>query len=85
MTDHALTPNERFLLVWLGQEDFSQYGECHGAALDALIVKGLAQVHGEESGINNNFIAKGRDLMYRAVSLTESGWAARKLIKEDEP
>lgn len=85
MTDHDLTPTEKFLLIWLSKEDFSQYGECHGTALDSLVAKGLAQIHDEESGINNHFIAKGRDIMYRAVSLTESGWEARKQIKEQEP
>lgn len=68
-----LTSQEQFLLEWLGKEDVSQYGECHGAALDRLIDLGLAQLHGEESGTDNPFIAKGKSLMYRAVSLTELG------------
>ena len=80
MTD--LTAREKFLLVWLGNEDFSQYGECHGTALDSLIAKGLAQLHGEDSGFNNTFIAKGHDIMFRAVSLTDAGRAACKVIKE---
>ena len=73
-----LTSSEKFLLDWLSREDFSQYGECHGKDLDALVAKGLVQVHGEDSGWNNTFIAKGRDIMFRAVSLTEAGWEARK-------
>jgi hypothetical protein len=31
----ALTLSERALLKWLGDEDFSQYGECRGKDLDA--------------------------------------------------
>lgn len=73
MTD--LTGSERDLLKWLGQEDFSQYGECHGTTLDSLIAKGFAQVH--EPGQHQNFIANDfggtKGDMYRAVSLTEAG------------
>ena len=72
---------ENDLLRWLGQEDFSQYGECHGKTLDALIEKGLVQIHGP--GEHQNFIAKGTDLMYRAVSLTEAGIAALAKGQED--
>jgi hypothetical protein len=61
------------LLDWLRED--GQYGECHGKALDVLIAKGLAVVEGEESGLNNGFIAKGTDIMYRRVSLTEAGRA----------
>ncbi len=71
MTD--LTAAERHLLDWLSKEDFSQYGECHGKSLDALIAKGLVQVHG--AGEHQNFIAKGTSEMYRAVSLTDAGIA----------
>jgi hypothetical protein len=74
MEQPALTEDEADLLDWLGQEDFSQYGECHGKALDALIAKGLAQVHG--SGEHQSFIAKGTSLMFCAVSLTQAGIAA---------
>lgn len=35
---------EKDLLEWLGQEDSSAYGECHGDQLDALIAKGLVEV-----------------------------------------
>lgn len=72
-----LSPEERDLLTWLGEEEFSQYGECHGAALDALIAKGLAQRH-PGTGRNNTFIAKGDGPMFEAVSLTEAGVARRK-------
>lgn len=71
-----LNAGELYLLRWLGESDASQYGECHGKALDSLIRKGLAQVHGEDSGFDHAFIAKGTGLMYRAVSLTEEGFAA---------
>lgn len=70
-----LTSGQQFLLRWLSQEDFSQYGECHGNDLDALVAAGLAQLHGggeHQSG----FIAKGSGDMYRAVSLTDAGRAA---------
>jgi hypothetical protein len=76
MTD--LTASERDLLHWLSREDFSQYGECHGKALDRLVALGLAQVHGEETETNNTFIAKGRGIMFRAVSLTDAGWGVAK-------
>lgn len=39
------TDAEQFLLEWLGKEDFSQYGECHGKSLDRLVELGLAQIH----------------------------------------
>jgi hypothetical protein len=74
----SLTADEADLLRWLAQEDFSQYGECYGKALDALIAKGLAQLHGP--GEHQSFIANDRagtkGMMYRAVSLTEAGIAA---------
>jgi hypothetical protein len=78
MNTVALTPDETALLQWLGREDFSQYGECHGRALDGLIAKGLAQVHG--AGEHQRFIANDhagtKGMMYRAVSLTEAGIAS---------
>jgi hypothetical protein len=51
----------------------AQYGECYGPSLDSLIAKGYAVVDDEESGLNNSFIAKGRDLMYRTVTITDAG------------
>jgi len=83
MTDHDLTPEQEFLLVWLGNEAFSQYGECFGARLDALIAKGLAQIHTDRA-LQAGFIAQGDSAMYLAVSLTEAGWAARRHVKENE-
>lgn len=74
-TTPDLTKDEQFLLEWLGEEDFSQHGECGGRSLDGLVAKGLAQVHGP--GEHQYFIAEGLDLDYRAVSLTEAG---RKLL-----
>jgi len=70
-----LASNERVLLEWLRKDD-GQYGECYGGTLDGLIAKGLVKVHGEESGLNNGFIAKGTSIMYRAVSITDAGRAA---------
>lgn len=71
-----LTTEERLLVKWLGEEDFSQYGECKGSALDRLVVLGWAQVHGVETETQNSFIAKGRGIDYRAVSLTDAALAA---------
>ena len=71
----TLTASERDLLEWLSREDFSQYGECYGKDLDALIAAGLAQIHGP--GEHQVFIAKDylgtKGIMFRAVSLTEAG------------
>jgi hypothetical protein len=67
-----LTKGEHALLTWLSFDD-GQYGECKGATLDSLIAKGFAVVGGEDSGFDNTFIAKGADLDYRAVSITEAG------------
>lgn len=58
---------EKDLLEWLGQEDSSAYGECHGEQLDALIAKGWAEVGPTPSG---------RSRMYARVWLTEAGLAA---------
>lgn len=63
------------LLVWLAESDFSQYGECHGRNLDSLIAKGFVKIH-EGRECQSGFIAQGDSLMYRAVSLTETGIAA---------
>ncbi len=69
------TASEQFLLEWLGKEDFSQYGECHGSSLDALVKAGLAEIH--EGRTNQiGFIAQGDTAMHRAVSLTDAGRAA---------
>lgn len=78
-----VTPGERFLLVWLGEKEFSQYGECHGTALDALVAKGLAQVHTNRE-LQSGFIAQGDSAMYLAVSLTDAGRAAYADIKKGE-
>jgi signal transduction histidine kinase len=67
-----LTSSEKMLLEWL-QKDDGQYGECHGKTLDGLIERGLVVVQGAESGMVNGFIAKGADIMFRAVSITDAG------------
>lgn len=70
-----LTDSETGLLLWLAEADYSQYGECHGPDLDNLIKFGLAQVHGKGE-YDSGFITAGVDsdsIMYRAVSLTETG------------
>lgn len=71
-----MNDDERLLLAWLAKEETNQYGECHGPTLDALMAAGLAEVMGEETGTQNNFIAKGYGIMYRAVRITEAGRAA---------
>jgi hypothetical protein len=70
-----LKEGHRYLLEWLSKEDFSQYGECKGAALDRLIELGLAQVHKPDIG-QSGFIVRGHALDYCAVSLTDAGRAA---------
>jgi hypothetical protein len=70
-----MTQEERALLAWLGQEEFSQYGECHGKHLDTLIAQGFVQVHDGRHG-QSGFIAQGDSPMYRAVSLTDAGRSA---------
>lgn len=82
MTD--LTPSERLMLVWIGDDEYAQYGECYGKTLDELIAKKLVQVHTERE-LQSGFIAKGDALMYMAVSLTLTGRAARTAIKEQTP
>lgn len=73
--------NDRDLLEWLAQSNYSQYGECYGASLDRLIGQGLARIHepGEHQG---SFIAQDnagkRGIMYCAVSLTDKGRARLK-------
>lgn len=67
-----LTKDEQLVLEWLGKEDYSQYGECHGSALNGLLEKGLVQIHqGREH--QSGFIVQGDTDMYRVVSLTEAG------------
>jgi hypothetical protein len=78
-----LTAAEWDLLQWLGQEEFSQYGECYGDHLDSLIAKGLAQRH-PNTGRDNSFIAKGNGKMYDKVSLTEPGRAALEARKNGQ-
>jgi hypothetical protein len=75
MTDTIMTDRETSVLLWLSTED-GQYGECRGPTLDGLIAKGYAVIGGPETGINNNFIAKGYGIMYRTVSITDAGRAA---------
>jgi hypothetical protein len=70
-----MTQEERFVLEWLSKDD-GQYGECKGNSLDSLIARGFAVVHDAASGLNNGFIAKGADQMYRVVSITDAGRAA---------
>jgi hypothetical protein len=73
-----LTVSEVDLLKWLAKEDYSQYGECHGATLDGLIAKKLAQIHGPGEH-QSGFIAKDpagtKSMSFRAVSLTDAGRA----------
>lgn len=67
-----------YLIEWLDQSEYGQYGECHGKDLDRLIELGLAQIHAP--GEHQHFITNDWDgtqgMMYRAVSLTDAGRAA---------
>jgi hypothetical protein len=78
----TLNARERDLISWLGEEEVSQYGECYGAALNRLIELGLAQLH--PPGFHQQFIVNDpsgrKGIMYRAVSLTDAGHEARKVI-----
>jgi hypothetical protein len=78
----TLNARERDLLSWLGEEDFSQYGECYGAPLNRLLELGLAVLHGP--GLHQNFIVSDptgtKGIMYRAVSLTDAGHEARRAL-----
>lgn len=78
-----LDDDEQNLLEWLAREDFSQYGECHGKALNRLVELGLAQIH--QPGQHQHFIANDwsgeKGDMYRAVSLTEQGVALEKELR----
>lgn len=67
-----LDKDERFLLDWLRKGD-GQYGECRGKVLDGLVAKGLVTIGGVETGLENGFIAKGSDLDFRTVSITQTG------------
>lgn len=76
----ALLETENNLLTWMGQEDFVQFGECCGAALDGLVTLGLAQIH-EPGEHQSGFIVRGRGRMHRAVSLTERGRIALRELE----
>ncbi len=71
---------EHYLLEWLGESDYSQYRECRGRHLDALIKRGFVQIH-DPGEHQSGFITQGTDMDYRAVSLTESGREALKALK----
>jgi len=73
-----LTVEQWSLLRWLSAEEYSQYGECHGANLDVLLERGLAKVV-EDPAAQAGFIAQGRSKMFQAVTLTDAGL---KLLKE---
>lgn len=42
----TLSKEDRFLLEWLAKEDASKFGECHGPALDRLMLNDLVQING---------------------------------------
>ena len=67
-----LPPAQVELLKWIGKQDYAQYGECYGQDLNMLMSWGLVKLH-EDGEHQDCFIAKGFGLMYRAVSLTDSG------------
>lgn len=71
----GLTSQERFLLDWLSERDFSSYGECEGGSLNVLINCGLVNVSDDAGG-------RGGD--YALVSLTEAGVAARRAPSAQE-
>jgi len=79
---HDFTKDQAALLRWLGRSEYSQYGECCGLSLDMLIAHGLAEVHGPLEH-QEGFISRGKGMMYRAVSLTETGRAALAELHAD--
>lgn len=74
----GLSDEEKLMLRWLADSEYSQYGECFGSALDMLIVNGLVQGHSGRE-FQKEFIVQGDDAMHQAVSLTAAG---RELVKE---
>lgn len=75
-TASEMPTEQRSLLEWLAKEDFSQFGECHGKSLDALVSLSLVKIH--EPGEHQRFIASGASDMHRAVSVTPLG---RRVLK----
>lgn len=45
-----ITSSQQRLLEWLAKEDSSALGECHGADLDELVKRGLAEIKDPERG-----------------------------------
>jgi len=68
-----LDKDETALLSWLGEETYSQYGECQGPVLDSLVAKGLVKIHGQSEHQENFIPVNGAGELYRAVSLTDAG------------
>lgn len=58
-----MNKDEQDLLNWLSMEEENPFGSCHGAALDRLILLGLAQLTPAASHAG-----------YYCVSLTEAGY-----------
>lgn len=66
-----LTSQEKFLLEWLGREDWSAYGECEGQHLTVLINLGLAKT------------ALSPPNGWTGVSLTDDGIALLSVMKRN--
>jgi hypothetical protein len=60
-----LTNDQHLVHEWLSKDDTSAYGECKGAALDALVELGIAEL---------GPIPAGRSEDYRRVWLSDYGW-----------
>lgn len=63
-----LTVKQRNLLRWLAREEASQYGECHGPALDALHAAGFVRVWESDADI------WPPPSLRHAVSVTQAGF-----------
>jgi hypothetical protein len=79
-TATELTVPERNLLEWLGEEDFSRYGECRGRALNLLVEHGLAKVHKDDERFWVHTLSEDRE-DYQAVSLTDAGRDVLRTLK----
>lgn len=60
-----LDKDQWLVLEWLSKDDTNSYGECHGAALNALVELGIAEL---------GPVPAGRGEEYRRVWLSDYGW-----------
>jgi hypothetical protein len=71
----ALTQPQAFLLEWLSKEDESTLGECQGADLDELVLRGFATIRPGPPRFEE----------YGKVALTDAGFAAAEALRATPP